>query len=164
MRVIVNKVEPVKLKSWDDVGLNLKEIGESKRVIEKAERDLNEKISDLKLEAALVTKPHNDKIAELEKEIQEYAEANKHFITGKSINVGFGKVGFRKSTKLIIEDIKDCLKRLKARKMDDCIKIKYEEKIDSTRLKEYKDDVIESVGAVKETKDIFYYELDNQKL
>ncbi len=154
----------VKLKSWEDVGYNLKEIGESKRIIEKVERDLNDKISDLKLEAALVTKPHNDKIKALEQEIKEYTEANKGEIKGKSLNVGFGKVGFRKSTKIIIENIKACIKMLKARKMDDCINIKYSEQVDTSKLKDYKDEIIEAVGANKNVEDVFYYELDNQKL
>lgn len=163
MRTKINEPK-ITLSSWDDVGMNLKEIGESKRVIENTERKLNEKISKLKLEAQLIIKPHTEKVIALEKEIKEYAEANKSQIKGKSLYVGFGKVGFRKSTKIIIENLQACLKTLKARKMDDCIKIKYSELVDTSKLKDYKDEVIEAVGAVKNVEDVFFYDLDKQKL
>ncbi|MCL6558448.1 MAG: host-nuclease inhibitor Gam family protein [Firmicutes bacterium] len=156
------RIESAKLKSWEDVSLNLKEIGECQLAIEGIEAALNEKISDLKLEAAVQAKPYQDSIKKLELEIKEFTEENKVDIKGKTKFMDFGKVGFRQSTKIIIKSIQAVLNGLKARRMDDCITVT--ETVNKERLREYPDEVIAAVGASKKTEDVFWYEVDKEKL
>ena len=143
------RIESAKLKSWEDVSLNLKEIGECQLAIEGIEAALNEKISDLKLEAAVQAKPYQETIKKLELEVKEFTEENKVDIKGKTKFLDFGKVGFRQSTKIIIKSIQAVLSGLKARKMVDCITVT--ETVNKDRLREYPDEVIAAVGASKKT-------------
>lgn len=153
-----------KLASWDEVGLSLKEIAEYQSAINKIETELNDKISDLKLDASLQTKPYIEKIQQKELEVKEFTESNKHEIKGKSKKLDFGKVGFRSSTKIVINCIQDAIKRLRDMKLDECIKVKTTQTIDTSRLKDYPDKILETVGAERIVKDTFYYEIDKQKL
>lgn len=156
------RIESVKLNSWEDVSLNLKEIGECELAIDEIEADLSKKVSDLKLEAALKAKPHQERIKKLELEIKNFAEEKKADIKGKTQLLDFGKIGFRQSTKVVIRSIQAVLSNLKARKMTDCITVT--ENINKERLREYPDEVIISVGASKNIEDVFWYEVDKEKL
>jgi phage host-nuclease inhibitor protein Gam len=153
--------EPV-LKSWDDVNLTLKEIAELEIAIEKIENDLNEKVSDLKLEAEMAVKPLKERMEKLAADMKDFVELNRSDIKGKTMVLNFGKTGFRKSTKIILKNVKAILAALKARKMDDCISIK--ESVNKEKLGEYPDEIIAAVGASKKIEDTFWYETDREKL
>ena len=156
------RLEGSKLKSWDDVNLHMKEIGELQLAIERIEAEMNEKIADVKLGAALRSRPHQERIKQLELEIKDFVEENRADIKGKTRVLDFGQVGFRKSTKIIVKSIKAVLDVLKVKGMRDCITVT--ETINKERLKEYPDDVIAAVGAAKKTEDVFWYEVDREKL
>mgnify|MGYP005841315775 CR=1 FL=1 len=156
------RIEEAKLKSWEDVDLNLKEIAECEMAIEEVETDMNKKISDLKLDAAVKAKPYQDRIKKLELEIKEFTEQNKSDIKGKTKFMDFGKVGFRQSTKVVLKNILSTIANLKARNMTDCINVT--EAVNKERLREYPDEVIVAVGATKKTEDVFWYETDKEKL
>lgn len=153
--------EPL-LKCWDDVDLNLKEIGECELAVERIEAEMNEKISNIKLEAEMAAKPIKDKIACLGGEIREFVELNRAEMKGKTMVLNFGRTGFRQSTKIIIRGAQAVLKSLKARRMGDCIVTK--ESVNKERLREYPDEVIAAVGAGKKVEDIFWYEVDRESL
>jgi phage host-nuclease inhibitor protein Gam len=150
------------LKCWDDVNLNMKEIGECQMEIERIEADMNAKISDIKLEAEMEAKPHKERIKKLEIQIKEFVEMNKSELDGKSKVLNFGKTGFRKSTKIVTRGVAKIIKNLKAFGMNDCIKIK--ESINKEVLKKYSDEEIAKVGATKKVQDVFWYEVDKEKL
>jgi phage host-nuclease inhibitor protein Gam len=95
-------------------------------------------------------------------EIKDYSEENKAEIKGKTRLLDFGKIGFRQSTKITMKSIQAVLKSLKAREMDDCIRIK--EEVNKEALGEYPDEVITAVGASKKMEDVFWYEVDREKL
>ncbi|MCR4442943.1 MAG: host-nuclease inhibitor Gam family protein [Peptococcaceae bacterium] len=153
--------EPV-LKSWDDVNITLKEIGELELAKEKIEADMNQKISDLKLEAEFAAKPIIERMGKLANDIKEFVELHRADIKGKTMVLNFGKTGFRKSTKIIIKSVKTVIANLKARKMTDCINTK--ESVNKERLGEYPDEIIAAVGAGKKVEDVFWYEVDREKL
>jgi phage host-nuclease inhibitor protein Gam len=156
------RIETSALQSWDDVDLHLKEIGELEIQIEQIEAQLNLKISDLKLEAADKVKSLKERIGLLELEMKEFVEANRADIQGKTMNLNFGDTGFRKSTKIIIRNIKNALAMLKALGMNDCIIV--EEKVSKDELSKYSEDVIAKVGAKKQVQDTFWYETKRERL
>ncbi len=156
------RMESVKLKNWEDVGINLKMIGECQIAIERIEADMNMKISDLKLDAALKSRVHQDKIKQMELEIKEFSEENKVDIKGKTKILDFGKIGFRISSKITLKSIEAVLNNLRARKMNDCIRTKVE--VDKEALDKYPDEVIAAVGASRKVDDVFWYEIDREKL
>ncbi len=160
--MVRQRFEGTALKSWEEVDLNLKEIGELDLQKEAIEADMNLKISDIKLEAADKIKPLLESKEKLEMQIKEFVEENRADIKGKTMALNFGQTGFRQSTKIIIRSIASVLKMLKAKGMADCITIK--EEVSKDKLKEYSDEVIASVGARKKVEDIFWYEVNREKL
>lgn len=156
------RIETNTLQSWEDVDLHLKEIGENEIKIEEIEAQLNLKISDLKLEAAEKVKSLKERNRRLEMEMKEFVEANRADIKGKTMDLNFGRTGFRKSTKIIIRNIKNALTMLKSLGMNDCIII--EEKISKDELAKYSDEEIAKVGAKKQIQDIFWYETKREKI
>ncbi len=153
--------DPV-LRNWDDVNIVLKEIGECQIQIEEIEADMNTKISDVKLEAEMDAKPLQDNIKKLEAQIKEFVEANKHELQGKTKTLNFGKTGFRKSTKIMLRKVQNVIKNLEAFGMLDCITIT--KKVNKEVLKKYSDEDIAKIGAQKKVEDIFWYEVDREKL
>lgn len=153
--------EPV-LKNWDDVNLNLKEIAECEIEIEKIEAEMNKKISDVKLEAEMDAKPYKESIKTLEKQVKDFVEVNRADLKGKTKFLNFGKTGFRKSTKLVLRKIDNIIKNLKSFGMTDCIKTK--ETINKDALKKYPDADIAKIGVTKKVEDVFWYEVDREKL
>lgn len=143
------------LKNWDDVNLTLKEVAEDKMQIKKITVDSDIKISDMKLEAEMQIKPLQENIKKLEKEIEEFTESNKADIKGKSKKLIFGEIGFRKSTKVVIEDSQNTLEHLKNFKMTDCISTK--ESINKTALKKYSPEALKNVGANIKVDESFFY-------
>jgi phage host-nuclease inhibitor protein Gam len=150
------------LKNWDDVNLNMKEIGECQMEIDKIEAEMNAKISDIKLEAEMEAKHYKESIKKLELQIKDFVEMSKAELDGKSKVLNFGKTGFRKSTKIVTRGVNKIIKNLKAFNMKDCIKIK--ESINKDVLKKYSDEDIAKVGAMKKVEDVFWYEVDREKL
>ena len=145
-----------KINGWDDVDLTLKEIGEYQAQVEKLTADMNVEISDIKFKNELQIKPLLEKIEKLGVEIKNYVEVNKSDIKGKSKKMSFGELGFRKSTKLLIESVEDVLRKIKCfTEMDDCIEIK--EGVNKTVLKKYPKEDIEKVGAILRTEEDFWY-------
>ncbi len=153
--------EPV-LKSWEECNLHLKEIAENELAIELIENDLNKQITDLKLDAELQAEVHKKKIDKLAKELKQFVELNRSDIKGKTMDLTFGKTGFRLSTKIVYKNAKAVVAALRARKMTDCIKTT--ETIIKDKLKTYSDAIIAAVGAGKKTEDTFWYETDREKL
>jgi phage host-nuclease inhibitor protein Gam len=150
------------LKSWEDVDLRLKEIGEIDLSIKGIEAIMNVAISDAKLAAEMDAKPLLDRKALLELEVKEYAEANKHEIEGKTKVLNFGKCGFRLSTKIILGKVAACLAALKARGMLDCITVK--EEVNKEVLRTCPEEIIAAVGARKKVEDVFWLEPDYERL
>lgn len=159
--------EPI-LKNWDDVDMNMKEIGEYQLKLENIEADMNTKISDIKLAAAMAAKPLEDRIKVLEGQIKDFADASREeFAKQKTKFVNFGKLGFRKSTKIKLpraaNKLAEVIQRLKGYEMTDCI-ITPPEKVDKDALKKYPEPDILKVGAGMEVEDTFWYEVDREKL
>lgn len=150
------------LKNWDEVELHMKEIGEIDLELQNVEGTMNQKISDVKLEADLASRPLKDRKEKLAHEVKDFVESRRHEIDGKSRRLNFGVVGFRQSTSLVISKLTAVLESLKARNMQDCINVK--ESVNKDVLRTYPDEVIAAVGARKKVEDVFWLEPDYEKL
>jgi phage host-nuclease inhibitor protein Gam len=157
-----------RLKSWDDVDLSLAEIGEAQRAVEKIEADMQASIDDIKLGADMEAKPHQDNIKELGAQIKLYVDAHRDELGNKKTKVlTFGSTGYRKSTKITLPKaasaILQIVMELRARGMTDCI-VTPQPKIDKELLKKYPASEIVAAGAGVQVDDVFWFEIDREKL
>lgn len=157
------RLEDTALKSWTEVDDTLREIGRIDLEIESMEAEYNRKITDLKEELANQAQPLQERKAFLERLVKEFAETHRDGLDGKkSRELNFGRIGFRQSTKLILRNVKAIIAALKARGMTDCIVIK--EQVSKDTLKKYDPATVEAVGAKIKTEDVFWYEVNRDKL
>lgn len=150
------------LKSWDEVDLNLKEIGEIDLQVEAAEAELTKQTSDLRLEKELAVKPLLERKEKLALEIKDFTERHREELKGKSRVLNFGTVGFRQTTSIILRNVKAVLEALKAKGMHECITVK--ESVSKEALKEYPDEALLAIGARKKVEDVFWLEPDRETL
>ncbi len=154
-----------RIKNWDDVDLTLKELAELEGKIEKLEVEMNDEISDLKLDYQDKFSPLLTKIKDLGKDLKKFVKANRGDLGAKKSRESiFGKVGFRKSTSITIPRGTEeaIVNALKARKMMSCIITK--ENVNRDVLVTCDDHIIEEVGAVKNVKNTFWYETARESL
>lgn len=156
------RIKDETLASWEEVDGCLKKIGEIDNKLQKIEADMNDEITLAKTKADDKSKLLLEQKKQLELLIKDYAETNRMDLDGKTKAMTFGKLGFRKSTTIIVKKIKNVLVALRAKGMDDCINVK--ESVNKDALRQYSDDVIAAVGCVKKVDDVFWYEPDYEKL
>jgi len=113
------------------------------------------------------SKPLNDNVAKLEREIKSFVTDHRDEMgKTKSVVLTFGEVGFRLSTSVSLprakEKLEEIIRRLKSRQMTDCIVV--EEKVSKEALKKYGEDTVNAVGATWKQSDVFGYEVNIAKL
>lgn len=160
------KEAPV-LKSWEQVDAALKEIAENEIVLSDIEGEMNKQLNGIKITAAQDAKPHQDRIDKLGKDIKEFVTAHRDELGGKkTMELNFGSTGFRQSTTVGLprdeEELLEIIRKLKARKMTDCINVK--ETVDKDALRQYGEDKVTGVGAKWKRTDTFWYEAARDKL
>lgn len=133
-----------KLESLDDVNLALRDIG------------LKEKELD-----AIDSKAAKE-IAETAAKIQAYAEYNKAelFKDKKSVDLSFGKIGYRQSTKISVK--KTTLELLKKLGFKSCVRIK--EECDKDAMSNLSDDDLKSVDAARKVSNDFFCEANMEEV
>ena len=164
----VRMEEKCELKSWDEVNLNLAEIGEQERKFEQITATMQEEIDEAKLKAEDAAKPCQERIEELSHQIKLFADKYPDDFKGKKTKLlTFGSLGYRKSTKIRLprgsEKVAAMIKLLKAKRMSDCV-VKPPEKIDKEALKKYSVKRITGIGATLKIEDVFWYEVDREQL
>ncbi|MPM77181.1 hypothetical protein SDC9_124181 [bioreactor metagenome] len=160
-------IEAPSLKSWEDVNDALRQIAEAQIALGEIESDMQKQIIGAQKTAEAESKPFNDSISKIEREIKDFVTDHREDLGKiKSKTLTFGEVGFRLSTSVTLprakEKLEEIIRRLKARKMTDCIIV--EEKISKENLKKYGEDTVAAVGAVWKQKDVFGYEVNIVKL
>lgn len=156
------------LASWDDVNLTLAEIGELERKVTDIETQMQTDIDAAKLAAEVAADPHKKRIQALELQIKMYVDENAVDMGGKKTKqLTFGQVGYRRSTKVMLPKaaakVADIIRSLKSRGMSDCV-VSPPEKIDKEALKKYPANEITAAGAGLKVEDVFWYEVDKEKL
>ena len=160
-------IEPPSIKTWEDANDALRQIAEATLALADIEGEMNKQIVGAKKAAEEQGKAHKDRIAKLERELKDFVTEHRDEMgKAKSKALTFGEVSFRLSTKISLprakEKVKEIIRKLKTRKMMDCIVTK--EEISKEALKKYGEDVVNAVGATWKQSDTFGYELNFAKL
>lgn len=160
-------VEALSLHSWEDVNDALRQIAEAQIVLGEIQSDMQKQILGAQKVAEEQSKPLNDNVAKLEREIKSFVTDHRDEMgKTKSMVLTFGEVGFRLSTSVSLprakEKLEEIIRRLKSRQMTDCIVV--EEKVSKEALKKYGEDTVNAVGATWKQSDVFGYEVNIAKL
>ena len=160
-------VEAPSLHSWEDVNDALRQIAEAQIALGEIQSDMQKQILGAQKVAEEQSKPINDNVAKLEREIKSFVTDHRDEMgKTKSVVLTFGEVGFRLSTSVSLprakEKLEEIIRRLKSRQMTDCIVV--EEKVSKEALKKYGEDTVNAVGATWKQSDVFGYEVNIAKL
>ena len=160
-------VEAPSLHSWEDVNDALRQIAEAQIALGEIQSDMQKQILGAQKVAEEQSKPLNDNVAKLEREIKSFVTDHRDEMgKAKSMTLTFGEVGFRLSTSVSLprakEKLEEIIRRLKTRQMMDCIVVK--EDVSKEALKKYGEDTVNAVGATWKQQDVFGYELNFSKL
>ena len=160
-------VEAPSLHSWEDVNDALRQIAEAQIALGEIQSDMQKQILGAQKVAEEQSKPLNDNVAKLEREIKNFVTDHRDEMgKTKSMVLTFGEVGFRLSTSVSLprakEKLEEIIRRLKSRQMTDCIVV--EEKVSKEALKKYGEDTVNAVGATWKQSDVFGYEVNIAKL
>lgn len=160
-------VEAPSLHSWEDVNDALRQIAEAQIALGEIQSDMQKQILGAQKVAEEQSKPLNDNVAKLEREIKSFVTDHRDELgKTKSVVLTFGEVGFRLSTSVSLprakEKLEEIIRRLKSRQMTDCIVV--EEKVSKEALKKYGEDTVNAVGATWKQSDVFGYEVNIAKL
>lgn len=160
-------VEAPSLHSWEDVNDALRQIAEAQIALGEIQSDMQKQILGAQKVAEEQSKPLNDNVAKLEREIESFVTDHRDEMgKTKSMVLTFGEVGFRLSTSVSLprakEKLEEIIRRLKSRQMTDCIVV--EEKVSKEALKKYGEDTVNAVGATWKQSDVFGYEVNIAKL
>lgn len=176
-----------KIESLDDVNMALKDIGLAQKELDAIDAKANAEIAKIKEKALKDGESLRTKITESASKIQSYAEYNKDelFKDAKSIELSFGKIGYRKSTKISVKKTTlDMLKKLldgrkleleKAEseekrnaitvlitKIQSCIRVKEEPNKESLGLMD--DAFLKTVGASRKITNDFFCEANIEEV
>ena len=160
-------VEAPSLHSWEDVNDALRQIAEAQIALGEIQSDMQKQILGAQKVAEEQSKPLNDNVAKLEREIKSFVTDHRDEMgKTKSVVLTFGEVGFRLSTSVSLprakEKLEEIIRRLKSRQMTDCIVV--EEKVSKEAQKKYGEDTVNAVGATWKQSDVFGYEVNIAKL
>ena len=176
-----------KIESLDDVNMALKDIGLAQKELDAIDAKANAEIARIKEKALKDGESLRTKITEAAAKIQSYAEYNKDelFKDAKSLELSFGKIGYRKSTKISVkkttlEMLKNLLDGRKTElekaeseekrnaitvlitKIQSCIRVKEEPNKESLGLMD--DAFLKTVGASRKITNDFFCEANIEEV
>ena len=152
---------PQQIKNLDEANLALAEIGRLQLKLEAIDGKASYKIGKIKEDAAKGGEDARKRIEELDSALALFAEYNKTdlFKEKKTINLSYGNIGFRLSTKVSIK--KTTLELLK-KLFPQGLRVK--EEIDKEELKTWEDSQLAQVDAAKVEQDTFFYEVNREEV
>ena len=162
---MAKKKEKSNFTSWEQVGNALCEITKINNRVKAAEVQMER--DKLVIMNAYEQKVRDDLAhkEQLEKDMKLYTEEHiDEFKDVKTKKFTYGSVGFRKSTKVVIRNVKAILGALKQNKMLDCITTNITESINKTKLGEYDDAALLKVGAKRKESEKYFYEVPEESL
>lgn len=157
------RMEEPALKSWEEVDNTLKQIREAEIELGRIAADAERCMIDIRQQAEESAQPYKDKIKQMELQLKEFTITNKADLKGKTMELAFGRVGFRMSTRLVLpKALETVIRQLRKNGMGDCIITK--ESVNKEILKTYDETTILSVGASLKKEDTFWYETRQEKI
>lgn len=160
-------IEAPVYKTWEDINKALRKIAEEQIRLADIEGDMNKQIIGIKITAEQESKPHQDRIDKLSADIKNFVDEHRDELgKRKTLTLNFGEVGYRQSTTVSLpkakEKLDEIMRKLRSRKMLDCIVTK--ETVNKDALRQYGEDKVIAVGAGWKQKDVFWYEAARDKL
>lgn len=157
------RMEGPELKNWEDVNEALRLIAEAQNEIAMVEAGMNVQIDTIKLTYEEKIQEYKKQIKQQELLIKEFTTDKKDQLDGKTKDLTFGRVGFRKSTKLQLpKALEKVIATLRKKGMEDCISVK--ETANKDILKQYPEEEILAVGGSLKVEDAFWYETKQAEL
>lgn len=155
------KMAPV--RSLEEANHALLEIANRRIELRRIDADAEDAINLIKEEASEKAKPLQKEIDYFEKGLAAFAEMNREdiFKTKKSIELNFGVLGYRKSTKITVSR-KFTLDLLKKLGLTEAIKVK--ETPNKDILADYPDETLKKVKAKRVSEDKFWYEVKEEEV
>jgi phage host-nuclease inhibitor protein Gam len=150
------------LTSWQEVDLSLRRLGLISRRLEEAEAALTERLSRLKEQSLARLAPLEDERRELERQVEEFAQAHRSEMPGRSIDLNFGRLGFRRASRVVAGVAEKTLADLKRLGLTGCVRVR--ESLDLVALRGLPDEVLAEVGAERQVEERFFYEVTRQRL
>lgn len=168
MKVITRRVKPkptIVIQNLDQADTVLAEIGDLQRRIEGIEVDMNDAIDRHKDEATNLAAPLRDRHKVLSEGLAVFGEYQKEgiFAEKRTINLVFGVLGFRKSNEIKAQKgkkLEDVLEALKTHRFPEAIKVT--EKVNKDAMRDWTDDKLALVHAMREDKDTFWFEVKEE--
>lgn len=152
-----------RITTWQEADETLLAIGRLERQLEGLEADLQGLIEEAKAETVTAAKPLLEQRNLLALELELYCEAHREeFGDKKTRELNYGRVSFRQSTRILIKGIKDCLTALREAGWLDCLRVS--ESPNKENMKRLADEDLARVGARREVKDVFAYEVDRERV
>ncbi len=151
------------VRSLEEANEALLQIAQRRIELRRIDADAEDAINAIKEEANKKAAPIQKEIDHYEKGLTAYVEMSREdiFTDKKSVELNFGIIGYRKSTRISISR-KDTLDLLKKFKMFDAIKVK--ETPNKDILADYSDEQLEKVKASRVSDDKFWYEVKEEEV
>lgn len=142
----------LRVKSWEEVDVLLRRMGEIDVAISKIEGELTLRINEIKANADKKSEGLRKEYDELEQAITQFCEEHKQeFTKQRSKELTFGLVAYRVVTKIAIKSKEACLAAMHALKLDSYIRVI--EEPDKLAMEGLDDSVLAKVGAKRKTED-----------
>lgn len=168
------KPKAVVLADLAAVDAAMGELAALRREVAAVEGVMNDAIDNIKAEAKEKTTPLTARIKEIETGLANFAVARKAelFPKKKSLDLTFGLIGFRQSTKLktlvrwtwgaVLERLRELAADPEGKPYRDAIRTKAE--VDKEAMRDWPEERLASVGVHKVSEDEFFYELKAEEI
>jgi len=152
----------VKLSNLSEIDDALFEIAQLRTKLKLIDAEAEEQINKIKERAAKQAESIKNRIEQLANGIFAYAEYNKDelFEKKKTIELNFGFIGYRKSTKISVK--KTTVEKLKEMGMLEHIIVK--ESPNKETLAQLPDEILKQVDAKRVVEDNFWYEVKEEEI
>ena len=154
------EINMVKMNNLGEVNQAMRRIRDMKAAMTRMDLEAQGKIDVIKNQVAKKAKPLIEKLESLENGILAYAEYDKDnlFKKIKTLELTFGFIGFRKSTKIRVKQT--TVQKLKEHGFKNAIIVK--ESPNKEILSQWGDDKLKIVDAKRITEDNFWYEVKEE--
>lgn len=156
------EINMIKMNNLDEVDKAMHRIQDLKAGMTRMDLDAQKKIDDIRNVVGKKAKPIVEKMEALENGILAYAEYDKDklFSKVKTIELIFGSIGFRKSTKIGIK--KTTVEKLEKHGFKNAVIVK--KTPNKEVLSQWSDDKLKLVDAIRTVEDNFWYEVKEEEV
>jgi phage host-nuclease inhibitor protein Gam len=155
----------VPLEDWNTVDVSLRALGMIQSGMDQLQAEYAQEAARIKAEYAVKVEHLMEQKGVIEKQVGDFVKKHREDLKGKSLELNFGTVGYRKAPDKIkfVWKVDNILQALKVKKLLDCIRVK--EKPNKDALLLLADEILEDVGCKRTAgKDKFFVEPDLEKI